>query len=311
MILSKVVFLDMNDTPPLPSPRQTLSYLRQLFEAHGLAVKSKLGQNFLIDLNLLELIVRTAELERSDAVLEVGTGTGSLTAQLAAWSGSVTTVEIDSALAPVARQVVGERPNVRFVFGDALARKSELNPEMLAAWDEMASAHRCTRRKLVANLPYVIATPLISNLLVAGVPIERMVVMVQWEIAERLRASPGTKDYNALSVLVQSVADVELVRKVLPTNFYPRPKVDSAIVKITPNPAKRARVGDVLRFRVFLRDLYVHRRKNLRQALSGWPSGRKDKHEVDAKLAALGIDGTVRSEALDVEQHLRLCAAFG
>src|SRR5437764_14164645 len=114
----------MNNTPPIPSPRQTLSYLRDLFAAHGLEAKSKLGQNFLIDLNLLELIVRTAELDRSDAILEVGTGTGSLTAQLAAWAGCVTTVEIDSALAPVARQVVGERPNVRFVFGDALAQKS-------------------------------------------------------------------------------------------------------------------------------------------------------------------------------------------
>ena len=111
----------------------------------------------------------------------------------------------------------------------------------------------------------------------------------------------GTKDYNALSVLVQSVADVEVVRKVLPTNFYPRPKVDSAIVKITPNAAKRAKVGDVPRFRAFLRDLYVHRRKNLRQALVGWPQGRKDKADVDAKLAALGIDGTLRSEALDIE----------
>ena len=301
---------DTPNTPPLPSPRQTLSYLRRLFEAHGLEAKTKLGQNFLIDLNLLELIVRTAELDRTDAVLEVGTGTGSLTAQLAAWAGCVTTVEIDSGLAPVARQVVGERPNVRFVFGDALARKSELNPDMLAAWDEMAASHGCVRRKLVANLPYVIATPLVSNLLVAGVPIERMVVMVQWEIAERLRASVGTKDYNALSVLVQSVADVEVVRKVLPGNFYPRPKVDSAIVKVTPSAAKRAKVGDVRRFRIFLRDLYVHRRKNLRQALSGWPSGRRDKTEVDAKLAELGIDGTVRSEALDVEQHLRLCAAF-
>ena len=301
---------DTPNTPPLPSPRQTLSYLRRLFEAHGLEAKTKLGQNFLIDLNLLELIVRTAELDRTDAVLEVGTGTGSLTAQLAAWAGCVTTVEIDSGLAPVARQVVGERPNVRFVFGDALARKSELNPDMLAAWDEMAASHGCVRRKLVANLPYVIATPLVSNLLVAGVPIERMVVMVQWEIAERLRASVGTRDYNALSVLVQSVADVEVVRKVLPGNFYPRPKVDSAIVKVTPSAAKRAKVGDVRRFRIFLRDLYVHRRKNLRQALSGWPSGRRDKTEVDAKLAELGIDGTVRSEALDVEQHLRLCAAF-
>lgn len=300
----------MNDPPNVPSPRQTLSYLRRLFDAYGLEAKAKLGQNFLIDLNLLDLIVRTAELDPTDAVLEVGTGTGSLTARLADHAGAVCTVEIDKTLQPVAKQVVGERPNVRFVFGDALARKNELNPDMLAAWDEVAAAHKCTRRKLVANLPYVIATPLVSNLLIAGLPVERMVVMVQWEIAERMRATVGTKDYNSLSVLVQSVADVELVRKVLPKNFYPQPKVDSAIVKITPNAEKRAKVGDVARFRAFLRDLYVHRRKNLRQALTGWPQGRKDKDVVDAKLKDLGIDGTLRAEALDIEQHLRLCAAF-
>jgi 16S rRNA (adenine1518-N6/adenine1519-N6)-dimethyltransferase len=300
----------MPDTPPVPSPRQTLSYLRGLFEAHGLDAKTKLGQNFLIDLNLLDLVVRTAELDRCDSVLEVGTGTGSLTARLAEHAGEVVTVEIDKTLQPVAKQVVGERANVRFIFGDALAGKNELNPEMINAWDESTGAAGCTRRKLVANLPYVIATPLISNLLITRDDIERMVVMVQWEIAERLRAAVGTKDYNALSVLVQSVADVEVVRKVLPANFYPRPKVDSAIVKIMPNRQKRARVGDVPRFRAFLRDLYVHRRKNLRQALSGWPRGRKDKGQVDAKLAALGIDGTLRSEALDVEHHLRLSDAF-
>jgi 16S rRNA (adenine1518-N6/adenine1519-N6)-dimethyltransferase len=299
------------DSAPVPSPRQTLSYITRLFEAHGLEAKSKLGQNFLIDLNLLDLIVRTAELDAADAVLEVGTGTGSLTAKLAEHAGAVVTVEVDTSLAPVARQIIGERPNVRHVFGDCLAGKNELNPEMLAAWDEAAKSAACTRRKLVANLPYVIATPLISNLLIVRDDIERMVVMVQWEIAERMRAAVGTKDYNALSVLIQSTADVEVVRKVLPSNFHPRPKVDSAIVKITPNAAKRAKVGDVGRFRVFLRDLYVHRRKNLRQALVGWPQGRRDKAEVDAKLAELGIDGTVRSEALDVEQHLRLCAAFG
>jgi 16S rRNA (adenine1518-N6/adenine1519-N6)-dimethyltransferase len=303
----------MSDTTKVnvPTPRQTLSYLRGLFEAHGLQAKSKLGQNFLIDLNLLDLIVRIADLGQSDAVLEVGTGTGSLTAQLALWSGGVCTVEIDTALAPVAREVVGERQNVRYVFGDALAGKNELNPEMLEAWDEVYTSRHCTQRKLVANLPYSIATPLISNLLIARDDIERMVVMVQWEIAERLRATAGTKDYNALSVLVQGVADVEVVRKVAPTNFHPRPKVDSAIVLIKPNAAKRARVGDVPRLRAFLRDLYVHRRKNLRQALSGWPHGRKDKSEVDSKLAELGIDGTLRSETLDIEQHLRLCAAFG
>jgi 16S rRNA (adenine1518-N6/adenine1519-N6)-dimethyltransferase len=297
-------------TKPTQAERQTLTYLRRLFDAFGLEAKSKLGQNFLVDLNLLDLIVRAAELDRTDAVLEVGTGTGSLTARLADHAGVVTTVEIDKSLQPVAKQIVGDRANVRYVFGDCLARKNELNPDMLAAWTDAATEFGCTRRKLVANLPYVIATPLVSNLLIAGVPIERMVVMVQWEIAERMRAEVGTKDYNALSVLVQSVADVEVVRKVLPSNFHPRPKVDSAIVKIVPSAEKRAKVGDVARFRAFLRDLYVHRRKNLRQALMGWPAGRKDKDEVDAKLKELGIDGTIRSEALDVEQHLRLCAAF-
>lgn len=296
--------------PPVPSPRQTLTYLRGLFDAFGLQAKSKLGQNFLIDLNLLDLIVRTAELDKSDAVLEVGTGTGSLTARMAEQAGAVVTVEIDKTLQPVAKQVVGERANVTFVFGDCLAGKNELNPDMLAAWDAAAKAAGCSRKKLVANLPYVIATPLVSNLLIARDDIERMVVMVQWEIAERMRAEVGTKDYNAMSVLFQSVADVEIVRKVLPTNFHPRPKVDSAIVVIKPNAEKRAKVGDVPKFRAFLRDLYVHRRKNLRQALTGWPQGRKDKADVDAKLAALEIDGTLRSEALDIEQHLRLATAF-
>ena len=303
----------MNDNkpPPVPTPRQTLSYLRRLFDSFGLEAKKQLGQNFLIDLNLVDLAVRAAELDRSDAVLEVGTGTGSLTGRMADVAGAVCTVEIDKMLGPVAKQVVGERDNVRFVFGDALENKNELNPDMLAAWEEMYAAHGCKRRKLVANLPYVIATPIISNLLLTEIQIDRMVMMVQWEIAERMQAKVGTKDYNALSVLVQSVAEVEIVRKVLPTNFYPQPKVDSAIVKITPNPEKRAKVGNVLKYRAFLRDLYVHRRKNLRGALTGWPSGRREKSEVDAKLAALGIDGTVRSEALDIEQHIRLCAAFG
>src|SRR5262249_27460688 len=159
----------------------------------------KLGQNFLIDLNLIDLIVRAAEVGPQDAVLEVGTGTGSLTAKLAEHAGAVATVEIDRMFQPVARQVVGDRPNVTFLLGDALERKNELNPDMLTTWDAAYSRHGCTRRKLVANLPYVIATPLVSNLLITDIPVERMVVMVQWEIAERMRATPGTKDYNALS----------------------------------------------------------------------------------------------------------------
>ncbi|MBX3401511.1 MAG: ribosomal RNA small subunit methyltransferase A [Gemmataceae bacterium] len=293
-------------TENTPNPRQTLSYLRRLFAAHGLEAKSKLGQNFLIDINLLDLLVRAADLTKADSVLEVGTGTGSLTAKLADSAGHVVTVEIDSSMAPVAREVVGPRPNVAFLHGDCLAKKSVLNPDMMAAWDAVPGT-----KKLVANLPYVIATPLIVNLLVARADIERMVVMVQWEIAERLKAMPNTKDYNALSVIVQSIADVETVRKVGPSNFFPPPKVDSAIVLIKSNPEKRKLVGDVARFRDFARNLYVHRRKNLRGALAGFPTGRIEKSIVDAKLEELEIDGNVRAESLDIATHLRLSAAFG
>src|SRR5581483_6147757 len=159
------------------------------------------------------------------------------------------------------------------------------------------------------------ATPVTANLLISAVEVERMVVTVQWEIAARLMARVGTADYGALAVLVQSLADVELVRRLPPAVFWPRPQVESAIVLVRPNAGKRAHVaemaGDVMRFRHFLRDLYVHRRKNLRGALAGWPRGRRDKADVDRTLAELGLPGTVRAEDLDVEQHLRLCAAFG
>ncbi len=181
---------------------------------------------------------------------------------------------------------------------------------MLDALEDLRQRFGCTQRKLVANLPYAVATPVISNLLLCDVPFERMVVTVQWEIAERLMAQPGTKEYSSLAVLVQSVANVELVRKLLPAVFWPRPKVESAIVLIRPDEAKRRHVGDVARFRVFLRDLYTHRRKNLRGALTGWPSGRRSKEEVDRKLEELGLDGTIRAECLDLEDHLRLSAAF-
>jgi len=170
---------------------------------------------------------------------------------------------------------------------------------------------RCPRFKVVANLPYAIAVPIISNVLLSDLNPERLVVTVQWEIAERLTATVSTKPYGALAVLMQSVADVTIVRRLPPTVFWPRPQVESAIVLIRPNAAKRERVGDVVRFRHFLRDLYVHRRKNLRGALVSLPHGNFSKEEVDAKLAELGIEGTIRAEALDPEQHLRLCAVFG
>lgn len=293
------------------APRQTLSYVKALLASRGILPKNKLGQNFLIDLNLIDLVVRTAELSGADLVLEVGTGTGGLTNRLAEQAGAVVSVELDPVIHEMAREVVGDRANVCLLHADALRNKNELNPAVLAAVDEMRDRFDTTRFKLVANLPYAVATPVISNLLLRDEPIERMVVTVQWEIAERLTAGVGTSLYGALSVLVQSLTDVEIVRRLAPTVFWPRPQVESAIVLIRPDPGKRATVGNVQRFRNFLRDLYVHRRKNLRGALAGWPHGRRDKAEVDAKLAELGLPGTTRAEDLDVGQHLQLCAAFG
>jgi 16S rRNA (adenine1518-N6/adenine1519-N6)-dimethyltransferase len=293
------------------SPRQTLSYLRSLFEARGIRPKNKLGQNFLIDLNLLDVMVRGAELTREDLVVEIGSGTGSLTAYLAEEARAVVSVEIDPAFYSLACEAVAERDNVLLLRADALASKNELNPEVLGAIRDVRQRSGSSTLKMVANLPYAVATPVVANFLMWDLLFERLVVMVQSEIGERLTAKPGTKDYGGLAVLVQSLAEVEMVRgRVPPQVFWPRSQVASAIVCIRPSAAKRAHVGDVKRFRHFLRDLYTHRRKTLRGALTGLPSGRREKADVDQKLAALGLDSNRRAEDLDVEEHLRLCAMF-
>jgi 16S rRNA (adenine1518-N6/adenine1519-N6)-dimethyltransferase len=294
-----------------PGTRQTLSYLRNLFDERGIRLKNKLGQNFLIDLNLVDVLLRAAELTEADLVLEVGSGTGSLTVRLTEEAGAVVSVEIDPDFASLTDEMVTRRDRILLLQADVLKNKNEINPQVLEAVRTLQARTDTPQIKLVANLPYAVATPVITNLLLSDVKVERMVVTVQWEIAERLMASPGVKEYAALAVLVQSLADVELIRRLPPTVFFPRPQVDSAMVLIRPNPAKRARVGDVVRFRIFLRDLYVHRRKNLRGGLTSLPHADLSKEDVDARLAKLGIAGTARAETLSIEDHLRLCAAFG
>jgi 16S rRNA (adenine1518-N6/adenine1519-N6)-dimethyltransferase len=282
-----------------------------LFIERGIKPKNKLGQNFLIDLNLLDLILRSGELTHEDLALEVGSGTGGLTARLAEQAGAIVSIEIDPAFAALTEEAVPQRDNVMLLHTDILKNKNELAPDVLRAIRELGQQRGTQRVKLVSNLPYAVAVPVITNLLLSEVALERMVVTVQWEIAERLLAAPGTKDFGALAVLVQSLADVELIRRLSPKVFWPRPLVDSAIVRIRPNAAKRGHVGDPGRFRVFLRDLYVHRRKNLRGALACLPNRGLSKSDVDARLAELGLDGALRAEVLDVEQHLRLCGRFG
>lgn len=299
-------------TPPLSSPpRQTQTHLRELFEARGLRPSSKLGQCFLIDLNLIDLILREAELTRADLVLEVGTGTGSMTIQLGERAGAVIGVEIDPGMFAIAAEYSRVLANVKLLHADVLESKHRLNPEMLGLVRDGLTRGGFARLKLIANLPYVVATPVIANLLVLDdLPLERMVVTIQWELAARLAAAPATPDYGALSVLVQCLADVAIIRKLPPSAFWPKPMVDSAIVKIMPSAARRDSVGDVVGFQQFLHHLYLHRRKNLRGGLLAFLGERITKPALDEQLARHGFDGQTRAESLVPAEHLRLWKAL-
>jgi 16S rRNA (adenine1518-N6/adenine1519-N6)-dimethyltransferase len=281
-----------------------------LFEARGLRPKNKLGQSFLIDLNLMDLIVRSAELTAEDLAIEVGTGSGSLTARLCQQAGAVVGVEVDPDFFELTRESTSQFNNVTLLHADILRNKNALNSAAVEAIGKLRADPAIRRLKLVANLPYVVATPVITNFLLTELPFERMVVTIQWELAERLAARPSTKDYSALSVIVQSLADVEILRRLPPSAFWPRPRVDSAIVRIGPRPEKRARIADLPGFHAFIRELYLRRRKNLRSAL--WPTfkDRISKEELDARLTRHGFDPASRAEALTVEGHLRLFEAL-
>ncbi|MBX6313536.1 MAG: ribosomal RNA small subunit methyltransferase A [Isosphaeraceae bacterium] len=291
----------------MPASRQTLSYLRNLFARRGIAPQHRYGQNFLIDLNIHELIARTAEIGPNDVILEVGPGAGALTTLLAEKAAAVATVEIDPALAQLTAEAVSGRLNVRVLNVDALAGKHELNPVVLDNVRAGLAVAPDRRLKLVANLPYNIATPLITNLLVhPELQPVLMVVTIQLELAERMRAEPATDTYSGLSVLVQALADVEIVRTLPPSVFWPRPKVSSAVVKITPRPEKRAAIGDLPWFHEVVRRIFLHRRKNLRGVLYSLWRDRWTKPEVDAFLEDQGLDGGIRAEALNVEEFRSL-----
>jgi 16S rRNA (adenine1518-N6/adenine1519-N6)-dimethyltransferase len=291
----------------MPDRRQTQSYLKNLFDRRGIAPQHRYGQNFLIDLNLHELIVRTAEVGPGDVVLEVGPGAGALTALMANRGAAVVAVEIDPAMAALTAEAVAGLPNVRVLNTDALAGKSTIAPEVLDNIRAGLAVSPERRLKLVANLPYNIATPLVSNLLVHPefCP-SRMVLTIQLELAERMLAAPGTEAYGALSVLVQALADCELVRTLPPSVFWPRPKVESAVIAITPDPAKRAAIADLPWFHSVVRQLFLLRRKNLRRVIHSLWRDQLERSEVDALLESIGLTGLVRAEAMNVEEFLSL-----
>jgi 16S rRNA (adenine1518-N6/adenine1519-N6)-dimethyltransferase len=295
----------------MPDRRQTQSYLRNLFARRGIAPQHRYGQNFLIDLNLHELIVKTAEVGADDVVLEVGPGAGALTTLLAVRAAAVVSVEIDPALAALTAEAVAGLPNVRVLNIDALAGKSALDPVVLDNVRSGLAAAPGRLLKLVANLPYNIATPIVTNLLVhPELCPSRLVITIQLELAERMRAEPQQEAYGALSVLVQALADCTIVRTLPPTVFWPRPKVDSAIVLIVPRPEKRAAIPDLPWFHHVVRQVFLHRRKNLRGVLHSLWRDHMTKPEIDEMLESLGLTGLIRAEAMNVEEFLALATAL-
>ena len=283
-----------------PAVRQTRSHLMDLFARHGFHPRTDFGQNFLIDLNLVDFLAREARLGSDDVVLEIGTGTGSLTGQLAAFAAAVITVEVDHRMVGLAGEVVDDLNNVTLLHRDALKNKNHFAPELLELIAERLAEESGRRLKLVANLPYSIATPVVSNLVATDIDWERIVVTIQWELAERMTAGPGTRDYGALSAWLQSQCHVKTLRKLPPTVFWPRPKVQSAIVRLVPDPVGKRRIIDRMFFLDFLRRGFHQRRKHFRGVLAGMYRKQISKADVDSAMAETGLPEKVRAEQIEV-----------
>ena len=286
--------------------RQTKSFLIDRFREMGITPATRHGQNFLIDLNLLRLLIDSAELTKDDVVLEVGTGTGAMTAQMAQRAAAVVTVEIDSHLFELASEELLDYPHVTMLNFDALHNKNHFDERVMEAIGEKLAEAPNRRFKLVANLPYNIATPVLSNLLLCPHVPHMMVATIQKELGDRIVAQPWSKDYGALSVWMQSQAATEIVRIMPPTVFWPMPKVDSAIVRITVDPEKRAAIPDLKYFHQFVKTIFIHRRKFLRANIVAAMKEHLSKPEIDEVLSEMQLAEDTRTEQLDVATLQRL-----
>ena len=272
---------------------QTKHEIQALLARAGTEPRYRFGQNFMIDQNLVRLVADAGELSAGDVAFEVGPGTGTLTEELLARAGGVVAVEIDRDLAALLRQRFADRPGFTLIEGDALAGKHELNPALLAAVRSARDQGRPV--KLVANLPYNIASPLVIESLIAGASL--LAFTVQKEVAMRLRAAAGSDDYGPLSVMAQMLSRVEVLRTLPPQAFWPAPKIESSLVRLV----REDRLGDrAAAFGRFVQGVFSFRRKTLRKGLS------QAGYDAGAALAAAGLDGQSRPEVLTPEQLLRL-----
>ena len=278
---------------------QTLSEIRDLLATAGLRPQKKLGQNFLIDGNLMTKIVDAAGLEPDDIVLEVGAGTGSLTEMLLELAGHVVAVEADRGLAELLTDRLAGRDNLTLLHADVLQTKSQIAPVVLDALRHAAGERPAL---LVANLPYHIASPTLIDLLLCDVPFTRFCFSVQREVADRIAARPSTKDYGPISILLQLCGNVQKITHLPPQAFWPAPKVESTALRIDidlsrfPAKALLQQISDLLRL------AFSHRRKTLNYNLKQ----QYEPADFGPACAAAGIDPGIRAEALSPEQGYEL-----
>ena len=329
---------------------RTKRELADLFHYLNLHPKKGLGQNFLVDHNLLDFMVRAGEVGPKDLVLDIGCGTGLLTAHLADAAAQVIGVEVDRRVFAIASRYLEGRPNVRLISADALASKHELAPALCEAIESAWASGAYAAFRVVSNLPYSIASLVVPNLLESRLPITRMVVTVQKEVAERMAAGPsrqsaersrqqeerpearGTRPknsassvfpsplaprpssrtagaYGALSLVVQAHAEVTVLRTVPPAVFWPRPKVDSAIVGIVPQAERRKAIRDYAKFVELIRAAFAHRRKTMANALAASHQFGEPK-EIEALLERCGQAPRDRAEQVDLEKYVELANAM-
>ena len=282
----------------LGNPKNTI----EIIQKYEFMFQKKFGQNFLIDTHVLEKIISAAGITKNDCVLEIGPGIGTMTQYLAENAGHVVAVEIDRNLIPILKETLADYDNVTVINEDILR-------VVIKALAEEYNGGKPI--KVVANLPYYITTPIIMGLFESGVPIDNITVMVQKEVADRMKEGPGSKDYGALSLAVQYYAEPEIVANVPPNCFIPRPNVGSAVIRLTRHKEMPVEVKDpALMFKI-IRASFNQRRKTLQNGLGNAPELPYTKEQIAAAIAEMGLTPTIRGEALSLAQFAQLSDILG
>ena len=266
---------------------------KKIVEKYGFSFKKNFGQNFLVDERVLGKIVSSAEISKDDVVIEVGPGIGTLTQALAKEAYKVVAVEIDATLVPILGELLSDFDNIEIINEDIL--KVDVNA--------IAEKYPDKKIKMVANLPYYITTPIIMNVLENHIPVESITVMIQKEVAYRMKAQPSTKDYGSLSLAVQYYCEPYLVANVPQNCFMPRPNVDSAVIKLTVMDKPKVQVNNEKFMFEFIKAAFSQRRKTLVNCIFSSGLLTLSKDEIGKMLNGLGYDERVRGESLTLEDY--------